>query len=205
MDNMEKRIYNKHLFLATIILGLMQLLIITLLFAILLNISKVSAKDIEVEEKPNVPCVEVEEYKEVETETKTQVMFTNYYPNDRTGSTHRTGSGFTTENFEVNELGWYTYEGKVAVATATNECIKSKYKGCDLYNEYVEGITYYSYGDELEFEFDGVRYEAVVLDSCGSSHDKAWLEENANGLNLIDIFMVSGKYAFGKAKGYVVE
>ena len=201
---MERRIYNKHLFLGTIILGLMQLLIIVLLFAILLNLPKVEATPIVVEE-PSTPAVEVEEYKEVEAETKTEVMFTNYYPNDKTGSTHSTGSGLTTENFEINELGWYTYKGRVVVATATDKCVESNYKGCDLYNEYEEGITYYTYGDELEIEFNGVRYEAVVLDSCGSSHDKEWLKENAKGLNLIDIYMVSEKYAFGKVTGYVIE
>ena len=152
-------------------------------------------------ELSNIP-VEVAEYQEV--------YFTNYYQGDgsstsRVGANTPDGERITTDLFEVNEMGWYTYNGKVVVATATHECIKSNYEACALYNEYEEGITYYSYHDEIEIEVKGVRYKAIVLDSCGKSHDKEYLNKYDEGLNRIDIFVVNKNHSIGKAKGRVYE
>ena len=197
---MERRIYNKHIFLATLIVWLTQLLIVALLFAILLNVPKVNARNIEVEE-PSTPAVEVEEYKEVETETKTQVQFTNYYPNDPYKSTTKTGSGLSTKDFTINEKGWYEYNGKLVIATSTYQCLASDFGGCATVNtmeDVPSDYKVYNYFDELEIEIDGVRYEGIVLDSCLASY---WERE----YQTFDIFIAGKQHAFGKVGGYIVE
>ena len=55
--------------------------------------------------------------------SKREVVFTNYYKGDSEGSTAKTGSGITTDKFQINEKGWYLYEGKVVIAAATYECL----------------------------------------------------------------------------------
>lgn len=63
--------------------------------------------------------------------------------------------------FQVNSNGWYTWNGKLVLASAT------KY----LFNygwSYKEGITYYKYYDEVVITIDGVDYPGVILDSCGA-------------------------------------
>ena len=79
-----------------------------------------------------------------------------------------------TDDFQVNENGWYTYKGKVVVATATRYLLKYGYAER-------EGITYYKYYDTLTLTINGKEYECIVLDSCGAAMKK----------KIIDIF-VSG-------------
>lgn len=154
------------------------------------------------------PSVEIPPVIEAEEQSQ-DVYFTVYHREDGS-STSVVGANtpdgknrITTDYFEVNDKGFYTYNGKVVVATATHECIKSNYEGCNIYNKYEDGITYYNYHNEIDIEVDGVRYEAIVLDSCGKSHDKEYLKKNDEGLNRIDIFIADKKYSFGKAKGKV--
>ena len=71
---------------------------------------------------------------------------TSYWADDGYGTGNCTGSGLCSWDFEVNDKGWYTYQGKLVIATHT-----------------------YKYGDEITLTIDGVDYQAVVLDSCGSS------------------------------------
>jgi len=97
-----------------------------------------------------------EEVEEVFYETR----MTSYYPGDDCKSGTVTGSGKGVKDFEVNEYGWFTYDGKLVVATATKYLLNY---GFTL----SEGVHTYKYWDEIEIEIDGVRYEAIVLDSCG--------------------------------------
>lgn len=99
---------------------------------------------------------EPEEVEEVFYETR----MTSYYPGDDCKSGTVTGSGKGINDFEVNEYGWYTYKGKLVVATATKYLLNY---GFTL----SEGVHTYKYWDEITIEIDGVRYEAIVLDSCG--------------------------------------
>lgn len=97
-----------------------------------------------------------EEVEEVFYETR----MTSYYPGDDCKSGTVTGSGKSIKDFEVNEYGWYTYNGKLVIATATKYLLNY---GFTL----SEGVHTYKYWEEITIEIDGVRYEAIVLDSCG--------------------------------------
>lgn len=89
-----------------------------------------------------------------------ETRMTSYYPGDDCKSGTVTGSGKSIKDFEVNEYGWYTYNGKLVVATATKYLLNY---GFTL----SEGVHAYKYWEEITIEIDGVRYEAIVLDSCG--------------------------------------
>lgn len=84
---------------------------------------------------------------------------TSYYPEE---TSNCTGSGLCSLDFQINDKGWYTYQGKLVVATATEYLLKY---GFSL----AEGVHTYKYYDELILNIDGVDYPAIVLDSCGSS------------------------------------
>ena len=88
-----------------------------------------------------------------------ETRLTSYYPRGRAVS-NTTGCGLTVLDFEVNEYGWYTYDGKLVIATATDYLLNYGWK-------YVEDVRLYTYYDVLILEIDGVDYEAIVLDSCG--------------------------------------
>lgn len=98
--------------------------------------------------------------KEVEP-TYLDYRMTYYYPGDSTNSGNATASGKSTHDFQVNERGWYTYNGKLVVATASKRLLS-----WDSYKNSTQP-TYNLY-DELKLEIQGQVYEAVVLDVCGS-------------------------------------
>lgn len=132
---------------------------------------------------------------------KVRVQFTNYYRGDSEGSTSKTGSGLSTGDFEINSKGWYTYQDKVVLAASTYECLLSDYGGCATVNTFKDvpkGYELYRYYDELVIEIDGIKYEAIVLDSCLASF---WDRE----LQTYDIFIADEKYAFGKTKGVIYK
>lgn len=122
----------------------------------------------------------------IETVELTKVRFTNYYENDELGSVGITSTGFRTSDFRVNDLGIYTYENKIVLATANNG-----YKIDTLPN----GYKAYDYYDELNVVIDNVSYPAIVLDLCGACY---WKEDYQR----YDLF-VSGKNASIDQIGYV--
>lgn len=87
---------------------------------------------------------------------------TSYYSNDGYETGSITGSGLGVDDFSINEHGWYTYQGKLVIATATDYLLKYGYNLSD-------GVHTYKYYDELTLTIDGMDYPAIVLDSCGSS------------------------------------
>ena len=103
---------------------------------------------------------------------------TSFWANDGSGTGHCTGSGLCDKNFKVNSKGWYTYKGKLVVATATRYLFKSGFPQ-------VSGIRYYNYYDTLTIVINGTSYSAIVLDSCGACMRK----------RIIDLFVSSGKYS----------
>jgi hypothetical protein len=118
--------------------------------------------------------------------TYLEYRMTSYYTGDSTNSTHRTGSGLTTDDFEINENGWYTYEGKLVVAAATEELLNSNEFGIgNKLHTRLNDRHYFRYYDELTLIIDGLKYEAIVLDSCGAS---MYVNENR-----IDLFVSSKK------------
>lgn len=86
-----------------------------------------------------------------------ETRLTSYYP---TRANSETGCGLTFNNFDVNENGWFTYNGRLVVATATDYLLNYGWK-------LGEGVRTYEYYQELILEIDKVDYLAVVLDSCG--------------------------------------
>ena len=112
------------------------------------------------------------------TDTMKDYRLTSYYTGDFTGSGKCTASGICTDKFQTNEKGWYTYKGKLVVATANKNYIKlSKY-------EYNDKITYRTLYDEIIIIIDNVEYEAIVLDICGYAHKEP----------RIDLFVSSKEY-----------
>lgn len=136
-----------------------------------------------------------EERRRIEYEKRNRtVSFTGYYVHDGTGSGSCTGSGLCTNNFQVNENGWYTYQGKVVIATATNLCLNLTTGVCGQYNSLPAGYNAYDYGDTIWFTLDGKRYEGIVLDTCGASF---WQEKYQR----YDIFVAGSQYGIGKKLG----
>lgn len=160
------------------------LLILTMIFLTLMyckqetpkpKIAKIVAiEPVIVEEQQEEIVEEVIEKVVEEPEYSYTTRMTSYYPEEDTDCT---GSGLCSWDFETNEFGWYTYQGKLVVATATMYLLN---EGFTLY----EGVHTYKYGDEITLTIDGVDYQAIVLDSCG----------NCCKTDRIDLF-VSGSWA----------
>ena len=97
-----------------------------------------------------------------------QTRLTSFYPRGNVVST-TTGSGLDVRDFEVNEYGWYTYDGKLVIATATDYLLNYGWK-------LNEGVRLYTYYDVLILEINGVEYEAIVLDSCGICMTRGYID-----------------------------
>lgn len=104
--------------------------------------------------KGSVAKAEIEGYT-VTYEYETRL--TSYYP---TRANAATGCGLEFTYFDVNENGWFTYNGRLVIATATDYLLNYAWKLAD-------GVRTYEYYQELILNIDGVDYLAVVLDSCG--------------------------------------
>ena len=119
----------------------------------------------EVEEVEEVEEQYVEPIKETYVEPVVEISdvyttrMTSFYPAE---SSDCTGSGLCSWDFGINENGWYTYNGKLVVATATQYLANQGWYLAD-------GVHTYRYYDEIRLVIDGVEYQAIVLDSCGSS------------------------------------
>ena len=75
-------------------------------------------------------------------------------------------------DFGVNNNGWFIYNGKLVVATASTRLGATNMRTYNLY-------------DELILNIDGVDYNAIVLDVCGACQRD----------NRIDLFVSSVIYA----------
>ena len=100
---------------------------------------------------------EIRKQQEIERQSSYTTRMTSYYPEE---GENRTGSGLTPANFGINEHGWYTYQGKLVVATATTYLANQGWNTGDVHLR--------KYYDELTLNIDGTDYEAIVLDSCGN-------------------------------------
>lgn len=131
--------------------------------------------------KINVPIKLEKEVPKKEVEEETPVIstfttrMTSYYSNDDCNSGNITASGLSTDNFGINENGWYTYQGKLVIATASTRL------------GYTEMRTYNLY-DDINIIIDGIEYNGIVLDVCGA----------CQVYNRIDLFVSSGEYAVDK-------
>lgn len=135
------------------------------------GVNSVRSTNIIKEEK--VAIVQEEEVIE-EKPTLYQYRLTSYYENDECLSTPCTGTGLCDKDFQTNEHGWYTYNGKLVLAAATPYLINQF--------GYKENKLYFRYYDEVKLTIDGVEYEGIILDTCGACYKN----------EIIDLF-VSGK------------
>lgn len=103
-----------------------------------------------------VPEVKAEENRYTIT-YEYETRLTSYYPKK---PIRPTGCGLGIEDFGVNEYGWYTYNGMLVIATATNYLLNYGWK-------YSDDVRLYNYYDVLILNINGTDYEAIVLDSCG--------------------------------------
>ena len=124
------------------------------------------------ETKKEEPVVEVPQSSSYTT------RMTSYWADDGYGTGNCTGSGLCSWDFEVNDKGWYTYDGKLVVATATTYLANQGWYLAD-------GVHTYKYGDEITLTIDGVDYQAVVRDSCG----------NCMKTDRVDLFVSNGASA----------
>lgn len=137
---------------------------------------------------------ENEKYKvsleEKETELKTcktelakkklsNYRLTSYYPSE---TSNHTGSGLNTSDFQINEKGWYTYQGKLVLAAATTYLQKNY------------GVKpnkhYFKYYQTIFITIDNIRYEGIILDSCGAC---SYLNENR-----LDLFVSNKQYVIDR-------
>lgn len=95
-------------------------------------------------------------------DTSYTTRMTSFWANDGYGTGECTGSGKCSWDFQINEKGWYTWQGKLVVATATTYLANQGWYTAP-------GVHLYKYYEELVLTIDGVDYDAIILDSCGSS------------------------------------
>lgn len=141
--------------------GILLLIIIILL----VGLSKKEVKK-EIKENPKKVEVKVEEpvIEEVVEEAVEEVIevertytarITSYWENDDCNSEDMTASGKSSKDFQLNDKGWYTWNGKLVVATASTRLGRTNQRTYRLY-------------DELTLIINGERYDAIVLDVCGA-------------------------------------
>lgn len=158
-------------------IGIILIFIICVLFIYIIkpqDTKKVEVKEtIEKEEKsPQEPLNEVKEDTvenvEIYTTDSYVARMTSYYPEE--GET-MTATGLGINDFQVNDKGWFLYQGKLVVATASE---RLGYTNMPTYNLY----------DEIVLNIDEIDYNAIVLDVCGAC---MWD-------NRIDLFISSVRY-----------
>lgn len=123
---------------------------------------------------------------EVSVDTFSETLdyrMTYYYPGDNCASGTITASGLSTKDFTLNDRGWYTYDGKLVVATANKALTKGKW--AKKYGSSTQRM--YNLYDELTLEIDGVDYPAIVLDMCGAAMKAAkvdlFVKDRKSGLD----------------------
>ena len=114
------------------------------------GVSSVLSRRLEMEYVP--PVVE----EEVQVPEPKFYRLTSFYKDECTGS------GLCKKDLQLNERGWYTYNGKIVIATATPYLI-------NVFGAR-EGRDYFKYYDELRLTIDGEPYDAIVLDTCGACY-----------------------------------
>lgn len=134
--------------------------------------------------------IEPEEVIEVEDKSLQGYRVTSYYPGDNCATGTKTGSGKSTSDFSTMTIDGkqvYTYQGRIVVAGATQELLKSGYnvKG----SQEAQNKHYFKYYDTGRIKINGTWYGFIVLDSCGASMWKGYYRLDIfvpNSNNVID-------------------
>ena len=111
----------------------------------------------------NTPEDYLKIHKVIEEEPPTEIItintrktrLTSYWVNDDCNSEDITASGKSSKDFQLNDKGWYTYNGKLVVATASHRLGRTNQRTYKLY-------------EELTLIINGTSYQAIVLDVCGA-------------------------------------
>lgn len=120
----------------------------------------------------------------IEDKTLEGYRVTSYYPADNYGTSNLTGSGKVTEDFNIINIDGknvYAYEGRIVVAGATKELLKSGYNKNG--SQKSQNKHYFNYYDTGRIKINDNWYGFIVLDSCGAS---MW-----EGYYRLDIFVPS--------------
>ena len=149
----------------------------------IIDISKQVEQEVKKQEEKKVEQKQEEVKQEVQTQSSYTTRMTSYYPEE---GELTTGSGLSPANFEINDKGWYTYQGKLVVATATTYLAN---QGWQVGN----GVHLYKYYDELTLTIDGVDYDAIILDSCGSSMQTDRVDLYVSSINYIKDTIITVK------------
>lgn len=91
-----------------------------------------------------------------------EYRLTSYWAGDAPDTGNCTGSGLCEKDFQINDKGWYTYNGYLVLAGATTYLQKTY--GIDDWKDY------YKYYDIINLIIDGVNYQGIILDTCGASY-----------------------------------
>lgn len=117
------------------------------------------------------------------TDVLSGYRITSYYPSE---SSNLTGSGKTTNDFStisINGKDVYSYKGKIVVAGATKELLRSGYSKNG--SQELQDKHYFKYYDTGKIKLYDTWYDFIVLDSCGASMWKGYYR--------IDIFVKEAK------------
>ena len=144
-----------------------------------INVAEVQIEETKVEEVQEEivqvakePIITSRSLPEPRTEDKTLEGYriTSYYPGDNCSTGTKTGSGKTTNDFSTMQVAGktvYSYQGKIVVAGATQELLKSGYNVRGSQNP--QNKHYFKYKDTGRIKIEGVWYGFIVLDSCGAA------------------------------------
>lgn len=140
----------------------------------------------EVVEQPVQETQPVIQEQPQELSTTYETRMTSYYPYDGPGTGECTGAGLCPKDFQTNEYGWFTYQGKLVVATATQYLAN---QGWYL----APGVHTYKYYNEITLTIDGVDYPAIVLDSCGHAMKSGRIDLFVKDANSMKDIMITVK------------
>lgn len=141
--------------------------------AILLILNPIYEHAITPTELINKPIIEFPNFLTEIVETpstirQNSIYLTYYYTGDSTGSGACTASTRCTNQFKINEHGWYTYNEAVVLAAATYRCLNAKSGPCGRFNSIPTDYAIHSIYDVVYFVHNQQVYKGIILDSCGA-------------------------------------
>lgn len=122
-------------------------------------------------------------------EAEREVIFSNYSIDDESGVNESGALGIGIKDFNVNDEGWYEYQGKVALACAM-----------ERRGDVREGYRHWEPLEELAFNFEGKDHQGICVDTGLAM--LGWKNETEQR---IDIWVTDQSANFGLAKGIVYE
>lgn len=170
-----------------VLIVIIAIIIIAVLLKIKVEISIKKSYSIDITQYNGYNEITEKELIDMRTKHDTY-RITYYYSGDDMNSTSCTGSGLCINDFQVNDKGWYTYQGKLVIAAGTTYLLNYNFP-------YTEGRKYFRYYDEITLTVDGIEYQGIILDSCGASM--------TSSNNIIDLFVSDNLYGISEYNSIV--